>query len=246
MQILIKDRVAAFANHASTTSQGLSRMRSETRRDPGAAPPEGHHGELQQDGVQDPDGASFGVPADGVSGDGSIDRDEDMVALSGTVKWFDVTRGFGFAVADDESVGDILIHFSVLQAHGRRSLPEGARVETWAISRGRGFQAREIVAIDLTDAVEEPVQRLRAAGDRVDPVALIDDAGAFEAVAVKWFNRLKGYGFLVRLSDGADVFVHMETLRRADIIAVEPDQPLRARVVDGPKGPLAVMVEPDS
>ncbi len=169
----------------------------------------------------------------------------ETVALAGTVKWFDVTRGFGFAVADDESIGDILIHFSVLQPHGRRSLPEGARVETLAISRGRGFQARAIVTIDLTDAVEEPAARPRAGGDRIDPTALVEDAGPFEAVTVKWFNRLKGYGFLVRVSDNADVFVHMETLRRADIVAVEPDQPLRARVVEGRKGPLAVMVEQD-
>jgi len=169
----------------------------------------------------------------------------EPVAVGGTIKWFDVTRGFGFAVADDSSVGDILVHFSVLQPHGRRSLPEGARVEALAIQRGRGFQAREIVSIDLTHAVAEPPPRTRVAADRVDPVQLIDAAGPFEPVAVKWFNRLKGYGFLVRVADGRDVFVHMETLRRAGIVAVEPEQPLAARIVDGRKGPLAVAVQSD-
>lgn len=167
----------------------------------------------------------------------------DAVPVEGTIKWFDTTRGFGFAVADDAAIGDVLVHFSVLQPHGRRSLPEGARVEALAVQRGRGFQAREIVSIDLTNAVEPPAPRPREHGDRVDPVALIDTAGPFEPVTVKWFNRLKGYGFLVRDADGADVFVHMETLRRGEIEAVEPDQPLRARVVDGRKGPLAVAVE---
>ena len=165
-------------------------------------------------------------------------------AIGGVIKWFDVTRGFGFAVADDETVGDILVHFSVLQPHGRRSLPEGARVETLSVQRGRGYQAREIVSIDLTNAVEELV-RAPTSSDRVDPIAMIDAAGPFEAASVKWFNRLKGYGFLVRGADGSDIFVHMETLRRAGIETVEPDQPLRARVVEGRKGPLAVAVEED-
>jgi CspA family cold shock protein len=163
-------------------------------------------------------------------------------AFAGVVKWFDVTRGFGFVVADDPDVGDILIHFSVLQPHGRRSLPEGARIECTVIRRERGFQAREILSIDLTDAIELPKPRA-GTGDRADRVQLIDSAGPFEPVTVKWFNRLKGYGFLVRESDTADIFVHMETLRRAEIYDVEPDQPLRARIVDGGKGPLAVVVE---
>ncbi len=201
-------------------------------------------------------GSVGGGPVDDVIGDGVVTGGviagsiitgggtPDARAIGGVIKWFDVTRGFGFAVADDDTIGDILVHFSVLQPHGRRSLPEGARVETLSVQRGRGFQAREIVSIDMTNAVEETV-RAPSSPDRVDPIAMIDAAGPFEAAAVKWFNRLKGYGFLIRGADGSDIFVHMETLRRAGIESVEPDQPLRVRVVDGRKGPLAVAVEKD-
>lgn len=165
----------------------------------------------------------------------------DGTRHTGVVKWFDVTRGFGFLV-DDDQAGDVLIHFSVLQPHGRRSLPEGARLECTAVQRQRGLQATEILSIDLTSAVE-PTPRMRGDGERVDPVAMLDQAGDFEPVAVKWFNRLKGYGFLLRERDAADIFVHMETLRRAGLQEVEPEQRLRARIVDGRKGPLAVQVD---
>lgn len=160
---------------------------------------------------------------------------------AGTLKWFDQTRGFGFMVCNEADVGDIMVHFSVLLPHGRRSLPEGARLECHAVARDRGLQATEVFAIDLTNAVQSPERR--PAGDRVDPAALAGTAGPFEAVTVKWFNRLKGYGFLVRERDAVDIFVHMETLRKAGVIDVDTDLRLRARIVDGRKGPLAVEVE---
>jgi CspA family cold shock protein len=170
--------------------------------------------------------------------------DEALVKLTGTMKWFDATRGFGFLVSE-QAQGDVLVHFSVLKEHDRRSLPEGAVVECLVVEQARGLQARKILSIDLSNAVVPEAARARPTGERVDPAELIDDAGAFEPVRVKWFNRLKGYGFLVRDDDDSqDIFIHMETVRRGGLTDLSPDEPLRARIAIGRKGPLAVELEP--
>ena len=161
---------------------------------------------------------------------------------TGRVKWFDATRGFGFLVSDD-CEGDILIHFSVLKEHGRRSLPEGATIECIAEHQDRGFQARRILTIDLSTALPMPVRPVQSSGERADRKALTDAAGEFEPVEVKWFNRVKGYGFLNRAGEGEegeDIFVHMETVRQSQIVDLQPGQQLEARIAEGRKGLTAV------
>lgn len=170
---------------------------------------------------------------------------EPAIEVRGTVKWFDATRGFGFLVGD-QGEGDVLVHFSVLREHGRRTLPEGATLTCLAARRERGLQARQLLSLDLSTAIgPDPEAAARRAADHVDPVALLETAGPPEPVTVKWFNRLKGYGFVVRDGDSADVFVHMETVRRAGLHELMPDQRLSARIAAGRKGPLAVTVSTD-
>jgi cold shock protein len=174
------------------------------------------------------------------------DTDSEMDPVVGRVKWFDATRGFGFVVSEGID-GDILIHFSVLREHGRRSLPEGALVECVPMKLDRGLQAKKVISIDVGSAVVAQPRPQRSTSKDVDRKALTDSAGEFEPVEVKWFNRVKGYGFVNRVGDpdSHDVFVHMETVRNSELGDLQPGQRLSARIAEGKKGLTAVELQPD-
>jgi cold shock protein len=172
----------------------------------------------------------------------------EMDAIVGRVKWFDATRGFGFLVSDQVE-GDVLLHFSVLRDHGRRSVPEGATIECIPVRLDRGLQAKKVLSIDTSTALPQPMRSSIPVNERADRRALADSAGAFEPVEVKWFNRVRGYGFVKRPDEagGEDVFVHMETVRISHLPELQPGQHLEARIAPSGKGLTAVELrEPGS
>lgn len=68
----------------------------------------------------------------------------DLVKTTGTVKWFNEAKGFGFITTDGGE--DVFVHFSAIQGNGFRTLAEGAAVE-FEVTRGpKGLQATNVTA----------------------------------------------------------------------------------------------------
>ena len=68
--------------------------------------------------------------------------------VTGTVKWFDVKKGFGFIVNADGK--DVFVHFSSIEGDGFRTLKDGERVEYEQIDSAKGLSARSVKRIKLT------------------------------------------------------------------------------------------------
>lgn len=155
-----------------------------------------------------------------------------VVLVEGYVKWFDPGKGFGFIVPDN-GMPDVLLHVSCLRRDGFSGAPEGARVKLEAVERPRGLQALRVLEIGPGEALHP--SQLPPARTHVQ----VTPTSGLERAVVKWFNRLRGFGFVNTLPNGPDIFVHMETLRRYGIAELTPGQQVFVRYGEGSKGLMA-------
>src|SRR5687768_10862616 len=163
----------------------------------------------------------------------------NLVEISGVIKWFDASKGYGFIVPDN-GWPDVLLHVTVLRRDGYQTAYEGARLVCDCVQRARGYQAFRITSMDESTAIH-PAQMLPPRTH----VSITPTSG-LERAQVKWFNRLRGFGFLTRGEGTPDIFVHMETLRRFGITELRPGQFVLVKHGPGPKGLMAAEVQPDS
>ncbi len=161
-----------------------------------------------------------------------------LVEVAGFIKWFDVSKGYGFIVPDNGGM-DVLLHVTCLRRDGYQTAYEGARIVVEAQQRSKGMQAFRVVSMDESTAVH-PSQLPPRTHVSVTPTS------GLERAWVKWFNRLRGFGFLTRGEGTPDIFVHMETLRRYGLTELRPGQVVLVRYGDSPKGLMAAEVRPDT
>ena len=170
----------------------------------------------------------------------SVDTTEEVVgevvSIEGVVKWFDPVKGYGFIVPNDGGV-DVLVHHSTLRRGGYDILYPQARIKCTINQRQQGFQADKIIAVDNSEAII-PTGNPRPTAILSD----ITDVSDFKQAELKWFNRVRGFGFVNIEPNGQDIFVHMEVLRKAGIEALVPRQFVLVRFGTGPKRLMAADV----
>ena len=173
---------------------------------------------------QDPHGA-------GAQGDGQ--------RLTATVKWFNRTKGFGFLTAVDGS-GDVFLPASILARHGQDEVDEGATVVCEVVEGPKGRAVAGILTIDATTSAPRLPRRpgfdgrsARSERAAPGPVETLDGV-------VKWFDLMRGFGFISPQDGSRDVFVHASALRRSGLETLEPGQAVQMSVQEAPRGREAV------
>src|SRR5271154_6120010 len=155
--------------------------------------------------------------------------------VQAVVKWYNLDKGFGFVELADGS-GDAFLHVSVVERSGHGSVPPGATLEVRAGPGPKGPQVTEILSVDSSTAQQEKPRRARPERPMYPPAtgATVEESGT-----VKWYNAMKGFGFIASDRGGKDIFVHASALDRAGIAGLTEGQRVAVDVIDGRKGPEA-------
>jgi len=155
--------------------------------------------------------------------------------VRGVVKWFDPAKGFGFIVAD-EGGPDILLHVNALRNYGQSSVSDRAGIVVSVQQTERGLQAVEVFEV-IPPILEVDADNGHPDMSEIDILAL-----PLEPARVKWFDKVKGFGFANVFGRSEDVFIHMEALRRSGFADLQPGEAVALRIVEGERGRMAILI----
>lgn len=166
-----------------------------------------------------------------------VEIERGQPRVRGSVKWFDPGKGFGFIVSDSGGP-DILLHVNALRNFGQSSVCDRAMIDVSVQQTQRGLQVVEV--FEILPPVTETGE-IEGASPMADADVL---ALPLEPARVKWFDKIKGFGFANVFGRPEDVFIHMEALRRSGFADLQPGEAVGLRVTDGERGRMAVVIAP--
>jgi len=152
------------------------------------------------------------------------------------VKWFNLTKGFGFVAPADGS-SDAFMHSSVVSRAGMREVVEGTKL---LVQITEGPKGRQVVSIiQVLGMAEGGGQQSGGGHGRAAPTGPeVEMEGT-----VKWFKADKGFGFVTPADGDRDVFVHRSVIQRAGLQELETGQKVRMMVQTAAKGREATSIE---
>ncbi|MBB4041719.1 CspA family cold shock protein [Microvirga flocculans] len=161
------------------------------------------------------------------------------------VKWFNPEKGFGFVEMTDGS-GEAFLHIRQVEAAGYSALESGTTLVIRVGAGQKGPQVQEIVSVDASTAEPEPPRAPRPVRPArpTGPAGPRPVSGPPEVPAtVKWFDPVKGYGFVSVEGESKDLFLHISVVERAGLGQLDQGQAVRVAIVDGRKGPEVGAIE---
>jgi CspA family cold shock protein len=132
----------------------------------------------------------------------------------GVVKFFNPQKGFGFIVRDDGGE-DVFVHISAVEQAGLTDLADGQPLEFTLVDRGGRISATNLRIEGEPMAVERTGGGGGAGGGDRGPQRQL--TGEKASGTVKFFNAMKGFGFIQRDDGQPDAFVHISAVERAGI-----------------------------
>ncbi|MCZ2204249.1 cold-shock protein [Bartonella sp. A05] len=168
----------------------------------------------------------------------NLSVDDEIIEISGVIKWFDGSKGYGFVVPDISGLSDILLHITVMRRDGFQTALEGAKIICAVQQTKQGLKCVQVKSIDCSSAVHPSETPVRTH-------VMVTPESGLERAIVKWFNRDKGFGFLSRGEGTEDIFIHMETLRRFGLAELRSGQVVIVRFGQGKDGLMTAEIYPD-